>query len=75
MPILENYQQFNGRHWETGTVCNFLAYTGVKAPHTGRPYSEALLMGVSGGAVMGYFSFAYEGYDPHARIQIGRAHV
>jgi hypothetical protein len=25
-------------------------------------------MGVSGGAVMGYFSFAYEGYDPHARI-------
>lgn len=68
MPILENYQQFNGRHWETGTVCNFLAYIGVKAPHTKRPYSEALLMGVSGGVVMGYFSFAYEGYDPHARI-------
>ncbi len=68
MPILEDYQQFNGRHWETGTVCNFLAYTGVKAPHTGRPYSEALLMGVSGGAAMGYFSFAYEGYDPQARI-------
>ncbi len=68
MPILNNYQQFNGRHWETGTVCNFLAYTGVKAPHTGRPYSEALLMGISGGVVMGYFSFAYEGYDPQARI-------
>jgi hypothetical protein len=68
MPILENYQQFYGRHWETGTVCNFLAYTGVKAPHTGRPYSEALLMGVSGGAVMGYFSFAYEGNDPMARL-------
>ena len=68
MPILKNYNHFNGRHWETGTVCNFFAYTGVKAPHTGQPYSEALLMGVSGGAVMGYFSFAYEGYDPHARI-------
>lgn len=68
MPILENYHQFNGRHWVTGTVGNFLAYTGVKAPHTGRPYSEALLMGVSGGAVMGYFSFAYEGNDPQARI-------
>lgn len=62
MPILKNYQQFDGRHWETGTVANFLAYTGAKAPHTERPYSEALLMGVSGGAVMGYFSFAYEGY-------------
>lgn len=68
MPILENYQQFNGRHWETGTVYNFFAYTGVKAPHTGQPYSEALLLGVSGGVVMGYFSFAYEGYDPQARV-------
>ncbi|GJM41931.1 MAG: hypothetical protein DHS20C20_22130 [Ardenticatenaceae bacterium] len=68
MPILKDYAQFNGRHWETGTVANFLAYTGVKAPHTERPYSEALLMGVSGGAVMGYFSFAYEGYDPYCRL-------
>jgi hypothetical protein len=68
MPKLKDYNQFNGRHWETGTVHNYFAYTGVKAPHTGQPYSEALLMGVSGGAVMGYFSFAYEGYDPQARI-------
>jgi hypothetical protein len=68
MPILEDYAQFNGRHWETGTVANFLAYTGAKAPHTGRPYSEALLMGISGGAVMGYFSFAYKGYDPICRL-------
>jgi hypothetical protein len=68
MPALEHYHQFDGRHWETGTVANFLAYRGVKAPHTGKPYSEALLMGISGGAVMGYFTFAYEGYDPTARI-------
>lgn len=68
MTILDNYRRFDGRHWETGSVANFLAYRGALAPHTGRPYSEALLMGVSGGAVMGYFSFAYEGYDPMARI-------
>jgi hypothetical protein len=68
MPELSDYHYFDGRHWETGTVTNFLAYRGMKAPHAGRPYSEALLMGVSGGAVMGYFSFAYEGYDPTARI-------
>lgn len=68
MPVLEAYRQYDGRHWETGTIANFLAYRGVVAPHTGQPYSEALLMGVSGGAVMGYFSFAYEGYDPMARI-------
>ena len=68
MPILTNYHHFDGRHWETGSVANFLAYRGVRAPHTGQPYSEALLMGVSGGATMGYFTFAYEGYDPTARI-------
>lgn len=68
MPILENYDAFNGRYWETGTVHNVFTYRGINAPHTGKPYSEAFLMGISGGAVMGYFSFAYEGYDPHARI-------
>lgn len=68
MPQLQNYHAFTGLHWETGSVRNALDFAGARAPHTGRPYSEALLMGVSGGAVMGYFSFAYEGYDPHAVI-------
>ena len=68
MPTLTDYSQFEGIHWETGTVRNYYDYCGVKAPHTGEPYSEALLMGVSGGAVLGYFVFAYEGIDPHARI-------
>jgi hypothetical protein len=68
MPVLSGYQQFEGRHWETGSVRNFFDYRGVKAPHTGKPFSEAFFMGVSGGAVMGYFSFAYEGYDPHVAI-------
>ena len=68
MAKLNGYQHFIGRHWETGSVCNYYAYRGVKAPHTGQPYSEALLLGVSGGIVMGYFSFAYKGYDPHVAI-------
>lgn len=68
MPILTDYNQFNGRYWETGTVANHWAYRGVVAPHTGKPFSEALLLGVSGGTVMGYFVFAYDGYDPMARI-------
>lgn len=68
MPVLPNYRQFDGLHWETGSVRNFFDYRGFTAPHTGKPYSEALLMGVSGGAVMGYFVFAYEGVDPQARI-------
>jgi hypothetical protein len=65
MPILPNYHHFAGRHYETGTVHNALAYQGFKAPHTKQPLSEALLMGVSGGAAFGYFTFDYKGYDPH----------
>jgi hypothetical protein len=68
MTILQDYAEFEGLHWETGSLRNHLAYRGVTAPHTGAPYSEAMLMGVSGGAVMGYFSFSYKGYDPHVRI-------
>lgn len=70
MPILANYHHFAGRHWETGTLHNYYAYRGVKAPHTGQPYSEALFLGVSGGIVMGYFTFAYEGHDPHVALLI-----
>lgn len=36
--------------------------------HPNKPFTEAMLLGISGGAVMGYFSFAYEGYDPHVAI-------
>lgn len=68
MTILQGFDQFQGIHWETGTVRNALEYMGIKAPHTGKAYTEAMLMGISGGAVMGYFSFAYQGYDPHCRI-------
>lgn len=65
---LDHYNHFIGRHWETGSVCNYYAYRGVIAPHTGQPYSEALLLGISGGIVFGYFSFAYQGYDPHVAL-------
>jgi hypothetical protein len=68
MPTLGDYQQFDGRHWETGAVHNFMAHRGFVLPHNGKPPSEALLMGISGGAVMGYFPFAYEGYDPQVNI-------
>ena len=68
MPELTNYDQFQGLHWETGSLRNSLAYQGVVAPHTGQPYSEAMLLGISGGIVMGYFTFAYRGYDPQVQI-------
>jgi len=60
--------KFTGRHWETGSIHNALALQGVKAPHTGKPYSEALLLGVSGGIAFGYFTFEYKGYLPHVAM-------
>ena len=64
MPVLTNYDRFAGRHWETGSVANTLAYQGVKGPHTDRPISEALLLGISGGISFGYYTFDYQGYPP-----------
>lgn len=68
MPTLANYTHFDGLHWESGTIRNTLDYLGVIAPHTGQPYSEAMLMGINGGCTVGYFRFAYQGYDPYVRI-------
>ena len=68
MPILEDYDQFEGFHWETGSLRNHLAYKGIRAPHNDKPYSEAMLLGISGGITMGYYTFDYEGIDPMVRI-------
>ena len=62
------FDKFEGRHWETGSIHNALALQGVVAPHTGRPFSEALLLGVSGGITFGYFTFEYTGYLPHLAL-------
>jgi hypothetical protein len=68
MPTLPNYTQFEGRYWDTGVIRNALDYQGVKAPHTGEPYTEAMLLGISGGVTFGYFTFHYEGYDPQVNL-------
>jgi len=59
---------FTGRHWETGSIHNAFTLQGIKAPHTDKPYSEALLLGISGGIAFGYFTFEYKGYLPHVAL-------
>lgn len=54
MPILENFHHFGGTHWETAALKNTLAYSGVTSPHTGKPLSEALCLGIGGGIAAGY---------------------
>lgn len=68
MAALANYHHFDGLAWATGYLTNALAYQGVTAPHTGKPYTETLLMGINGGLCAGYFSFEYKGYLPHVHF-------
>ena len=68
MPTLENFTQFEGNYWDTASIRNALDYQGAKAPHTGQPYSEAMLLGISGGITFGYFTFHYQGYDPQVNL-------
>ena len=68
MPVLANFTQFGGRYWDTASIRNALDYQGAKAPHTGQPYTEAMLLGISGGIAFGYFTFHYDGYDPQVNL-------
>ncbi|MCY3572614.1 MAG: DUF4872 domain-containing protein [Chloroflexi bacterium] len=68
MPTLPNFTQFDGRYWDTGSIRNALDYQGSAAPHTGKAYDEAMLLGISGGIAFGYFTFHYQGYDPQVNL-------
>jgi hypothetical protein len=68
MPPTLPQQEFAGRHYETGSLANALRARGAVAPHTGRPYREALLLAISGGVALGYFVFEYKGYLPHLAL-------
>jgi len=68
MPTLSNYQQFDGIGLASGYLRNVLAYQAGNAPHTNQPPTEALLLGISGGIALGYFTFEYQGFDPHMTL-------
>jgi hypothetical protein len=68
MPTLKDFTQFEGNYWDTASIRNALDYQGAIAPHTGKPYSEAMLLGISGGITFGYFTFHYQGYDPQVNL-------
>lgn len=65
MPVLNDYAQFEGRHWETGSVANVLAY---QRPDKEPPLNEPMLLGLSGGATFGYFVFDYKDSHPHVAL-------
>jgi hypothetical protein len=49
-------------------MVNALAAAAARDPQTGRPYSEALALGASGGIAFGNFVFAYTGHLPHVAL-------
>ena len=57
--VVPDYAQFGGKHCETGSLKNVLAYLGVAAPHTGRPFSEEMLLGIGGGIGVSYWLFRF----------------
>jgi len=55
--IVPGYAHFGGKHHETAHLRNILTHLGVVSPHTGKPYTEEILLGIGGGIGFGYFLY------------------
>ncbi|CRK58533.1 hypothetical protein [Alloactinosynnema sp. L-07] len=62
-----------GTHAPSTLVRDLLARAGVVAPHTGEPFTEAMLAGLGGGIGFLYAVFEYKGY-PHPTMTIVAQH-
>ena len=60
---MDKYPLRSGQHPDTAVLRNILAFQGVKAPHTGLPYSEAMLLGIGGGLGAGYILWEFKEND------------
>ena len=56
--LVPGYKQFGGRQVEAAALRNVLAHLGIVAPHTGEPFTDALLFGLGGGIGLSYFVYA-----------------
>jgi hypothetical protein len=52
--ILKDYNGFGFNELNSGTLRNVLEYQGVVAPHTGEPFTDAMLFGIGGGVGVEY---------------------
>ena len=59
-PDLARPEPLQGRHPDTAALTRLLAALGVTDPATGRPLTEAMILGVAGGIGFAYFVFEYE---------------
>lgn len=68
MALVEGYHDFGGKHAETASLANVLAAQGVAAPHNGKPYSEAMLLGIGGGLGAGYILFEFKEHNTRTLV-------
>lgn len=53
-----------GAHHDSALVAHLLSASGHRAPHTGQPWSEAMLAGLAGGIGFMYALYSYRGHPP-----------
>jgi hypothetical protein len=58
--IVEGYHHFGGASPDLGALKNILEFYGEVNPHTGEPFSEAMLLGLGGGVGVIYFTFDFD---------------
>lgn len=54
-----------GVHPETASLKNVLAFYGVQASHTNKPFSEAMLLGIGGGLGSCYIMWEWQNHVPN----------
>ncbi|MBZ0286888.1 MAG: BtrH N-terminal domain-containing protein [Anaerolineae bacterium] len=62
--------QIGGSHTSTAALKNVLAASGVTAPHTNQPFTEAMLLGIGGGLGAGYILWEFKAHGS-ANIVMG----
>lgn len=60
MATVAGYTWFGGKHAETASLTNVLAAQGIRAPHTDKPFTEAMLLGIGGGLGAGYILWEFK---------------
>ena len=73
-PLAQTTPHFAGNIPAATALRVLLNAAGVRAPHTGQPYTEALTFGLAGGIGIGVFSFYYEKAD-FASFYLGGRHL
>jgi Butirosin biosynthesis protein H, N-terminal/Domain of unknown function (DUF4872) len=62
------YELLGGVHPDTHAIAGVLANRGLLAPHTGRPLSEAMVLGVGGGLGAGYILWEFKAHDQRSLV-------